>query len=1119
MTYAMALADDTPPTEIEKISGGIARIIYENVGGQVLGAGVATSGQAFARGELAAGYSLQGTIGGAAVAVQLDVKTTYDDGSVKFGVLSVERPALAAGEMVTVVLAGVPTPAPVPHVDFLAGLAAHSFNAALTGTDNVTHNVNVMQALRDAIANGTATWWLDGPLVRQARVEVLVDFSLRTVFDVSVFKDGEIGVRQQINNDAALGESGGRATYDVTLKLDGQVASEQRVDHGQYQNWHNDFSSSANNGGFGHGDATKGWLNIRTDIAHLQAANIIADFDLKIGVDEALLAVWGERANSFGWNDALSSHEVTQYMPGSGGRADIGFTTEANAAWLMTGDVRAASFAMGQAEAAGAVPWHFWDPRAGMYLNVQNYPGVWTDGRGGIGTPGDPNAGGLSQPSDGLAGWTLDSAHQPDLSFVPYLLTGDRWILDNLNAQAAWNIVGQYPPLRGETHDLVVLENQVRGSAWSLRQIDESAWASPDGSADKAYFTASSAHNWAWLVAQIPRWTAEQGEAHGWLPGVYGTPGAMPPWQQDYFASTAIAAANRGNADARTFLEWQSNFLIGRFTHEASGFTQHDGVTYLIANTDLATGLPYKTWAEIGAATVARGYSNGEGWTQSQGDYAQLGLATLAGLAETLGSRAAAAAYHALLAENPPFTSASDFARDPTFAVAPPSELVALSIVLGAESWQGNPLAVVLLDGVEVFRGEITAPHAEGGAPLMLGMVNDATHVVTVQFLNDAWGGTKQTDRNLHVEDILLGGVSTGQSAELTITGSASFAVSAPADAVIPSFGSGANTIRIGVSGDAWNGLAHFTLLLDGVVVVPDMPATAAHATSATAYFDVKSDLGAAGHQLTVRFANDAFGGSAGTDRNLYVDSVAVDGVNQNKSAALMQDGDATFLVAAAPTHDLLRIGLSGDMWQGAPRFLIIVDGEQMGGERTTSASHVGHAVEYFDIATRSATGKHDVVVRFLNDLWGGNAAQDRNLYVDSIALNGEDRHMAAALTREGDAAFAVIAVRALDVLRIGLSADVWQAAPRFLILIDGKQIGGERTTSAEHLTGSTEFVDITANFAAGQHQLIVRFLNDLWGGSKAQDRNLYVDSIAFNGFDLNQGAPLYATGDAVFTF
>ena len=39
-----------------------------------------------------------------------------------------------------------------------------------------------------------------------------------------------------------------------------------------------------------------GWLSISGDVAHLQAAKIIADRDWTVGVGEVLLAVWGASA-------------------------------------------------------------------------------------------------------------------------------------------------------------------------------------------------------------------------------------------------------------------------------------------------------------------------------------------------------------------------------------------------------------------------------------------------------------------------------------------------------------------------------------------------------------------------------------------------------------------------------------------------------------------------------------------------------------------------------------------------------------------------------------------------------------------------------------------------------
>ena len=923
-------------TQQAKLAGEVVRISYSNSGVSDLAAGVVTLGQVFVQGEVPANGALMASIGGETVPVQIDVKTRYDDGSVKMAVLSMTRPALAAGEQTEAVLVAGAAASAAPALDLATGLAAHSFAVALTGADGTTQNIDVLGALRDALADGTAPFWQQGPLATQARVEIPLEGSQRLVFDVTTFAGGGMSVEAQFNNDRAMEAAGSRVAYGVTVTMDGQTVAQESIDQGQYQNWHQSFANGKD-GGQGLGDATHGWLNIRQDIAHLEQTGAIAEYDLTTGVADSLLAAFGDAAAAPGWGNPFATNGVTQFMPATGARGDIGFTTSANTAWLMTQDIRVASYALGQAETASSVPWNMWDAQHGTWLSVDNYPQLWTDYRGGTGTPGDAASTGLTQQPDGLGGWSLDSAHQPDLSFVPYLLTGERWMLDNLNAQASWNVVGQWPVVRGEDGDLVVKDNQVRGAAWSLRQIDEAAWASPDGSAEKAYFTSVSEANWSWLVAQIPAWTAEQGEAHGWLPGVYGADGALPPWQQDYFASTAIAAASHGNADALTFLEWQSNFLIGRFTHAAEGFAEHDGAAYLIAISDPKTGTPYQTWAEIGAEMTARQWTNGDGWSQSQGDYAQLALATLAGLAEVLHSTAAADAYYALVADAAPFTTAADFNRDPTFSIEAP--------ILGEGTAPTTPVAV---DPTPV-PAEPTPAEPAPAQP----------------------------------------------------------AQPAPEPSGVPSFGNGATLVRIGLSQDAWQGDAQYDIFLDGVLVAKDLVATASHAAGATAYLDLRTDLGDGAHVLKVQFTNDLWGGDATTDRNLFVDSVAVDGLDLNQSAALLSNGKAEFYLGVAAVPDVLRIGVSVDAWQGNPRFLVFVDGQQNGGEHLSAASHAENEVDYLDIVGDFGEGPHALTVRFLNDGWGGTADTDRNLYVDSVAFNGTDTGQSAPLYITGDAIFA----------------------------------------------------------------------------------------------------------------
>ncbi|WP_431283605.1 carbohydrate-binding domain-containing protein [Humitalea sp. 24SJ18S-53] len=116
----------------------------------------------------------------------------------------------------------------------------------------------------------------------------------------------------------------------------------------------------------------------------------------------------------------------------------------------------------------------------------------------------------------------------------------------------------------------------------------------------------------------------------------------------------------------------------------------------------------------------------------------------------------------------------------PSPAPDPAVGAVPLAIKLGADSWQGDPIAIVTVDGKVIFNGSISAQHATGGQLVALGSVDPSKpHQVSVQFTNDAWGGSATADRNLHVEAILVNGTATGQSQALTSNGTATFTVDA----------------------------------------------------------------------------------------------------------------------------------------------------------------------------------------------------------------------------------------------------------------------------------------------------------------------------------------------------
>ena len=329
------------------------------------------------------------------------------------------------------------------------------------------------------------------------------------------------------------------------------------------------------------------------------------------------------------------------------------------------------------------------------------------------------------------------------------------------------------------------------------------------------------------------------------------------------------------------------------------------------------------------------------------------------------------------------------------------SNLKQLSVVLGEDAWQGDADAVVTVDGVVVFQGAVTASEQSAGQQIALGSFDGTVdHKISVQFTNDAYGGTSSTDRNLYVKDVLVNGATTGQSQALYSNGSATFDVAATAVVAAPVassgttvLGSGPDTIQFSISEDAWQGDAQYIVLVDGQQVGGVQTATASHASGQDQLLDVDGSFTAAPHTFGVQFVNDAYGGSSSQDRNLYVDAVAVDGVNQNMSQAEYMNGVANFSLQApavtASGSQTIQVVASEDAYQGDAVMVVSVDGVQVGDPILVTASHAAGATQTFSVSGNFGPGSHTVSAAFVNDAYGGSSSLDRNLYVQSVSMDG----------------------------------------------------------------------------------------------------------------------------------
>ncbi len=118
-----------------------------------------------------------------------------------------------------------------------------------------------------------------------------------------------------------------------------------------------------------------------------------------------------------------------------------------------------------------------------------------------------------------------------------------------------------------------------------------------------------------------------------------------------------------------------------------------------------------------------------------------------------------------------------------------------------------------------------------------------------------------------------------------------------------PTVGTGPDTLVLAIAEDAYTGDAQFTVSLDGSQLGGVLTAQALHSLGQGQNFTFNGTWSAAGpHVVTVSFLNDAWGGTASLDRNLYVGAVTFDGTAQQANVEQSSAGSLNFGVGTAAT-------------------------------------------------------------------------------------------------------------------------------------------------------------------------------------------------------------------------
>lgn len=458
---------------------------------------------------------------------QTDVKNTWDDGSIRFAVVSVVIPSSG-------------------NYTIESGPASSGTFTPTWPTASVALTISGTTYTATLPALTTSDPWLGGsagPHVKEHRVVVTPMNGatphpvLRVFYDVRAYQQGGHRVDVSVKNILDHADTNS-FTYDVVVTVGGSTAMSRTSKlHKTTTLWRRTFET---------GSPTLS--TVTPDFEPFHTSYAIPRYDTSI-----VNSTWpGTGSLSDSRYDILAFGDMSEGMGSPGGRNELAPFPNWVAQYVVHKDADAFAYMIRAAEQSGSWSGHITNPDGTSIKREGGDTGYWLDAQ--------DRGGSMDIPTDPLnfnfiRGWgeALEINHIPQLTLVPYLVTGDRFFLDQMRLWAHACILMSYMGDGWHTYGIgsgsmytLLYSHQVRGVAWGLRTIAETAAFLPDGDADKAYFENAVDENLTFL-----NWVATTLDPGGPLgvPLVSAATGgsntlAVVSWQNDY----VLYALDRANA-------------------------------------------------------------------------------------------------------------------------------------------------------------------------------------------------------------------------------------------------------------------------------------------------------------------------------------------------------------------------------------------------------------------------------------------------------------------------------------------------------------------------------------------------------------------------------------------
>lgn len=633
----------------------VVGVLLQDLGGQA--GRVTTFGQVFRAGDWPQGTGLGAEWNGRAVPIQTDIKARHADGSVRHAIISLVNPDTSSAQISLRGGSSASAGAALPIDSILRRGYDLKLDLQVSGR---RLSVDAAALLRQALGRGEKPW-LSGPLATEIRVKEKLSPELTAILDIRALASGAVRTSVAVHNDDMFASTGKDIAYRATVRMGGQTMVDHQLTHRRFANWREIVWAGA----------APSRAHVVYDYPYMIAAGAVPAWDPELDINRAFF----ENATAIDGTDTgpMGNAMILKAMPTSGGRHDIGMVPDWTLAWLRSQSPAARAAMMGNAEAAGAIPWHIRDPKTMRVPVLDDHPRYWLDARANQGTNGH------GPMVTDVEGWNLDNAHQPEMAYVPYLISGDRHLLDELIAQTAFALFSyDANPGYRDGAEGNLTNDEVRGQSWANRTHGYAAFITPDNHPEKSYLTGKLRQRLLWYprayTARDDLGGPARYETSGWIEGPYPL-GHIANWQQDFFSQSLAQIARMGFSEALPVYNYTRKYQLSRFLR--SDFNPLWATHYATVHADKQTDEPFATWREIAQANLADGnfeqnprIQNGHG--DKAWDYAAQGRAGYASLVGGFRDPLIAEAYARLVHGSILMQSNSEgFQKHPKWGIVP----------------------------------------------------------------------------------------------------------------------------------------------------------------------------------------------------------------------------------------------------------------------------------------------------------------------------------------------------------------------------------------------------------------------------------------------------------------